>query len=320
MTTSEYLEILKKGVETWNKWRSDKRSEISIDTHGVMMPLGPLLDFSVMELAYMKLSGANLFYINFAGANLTGADLSNANLRLANFHGTGVAGADFTNSVLAFTNFHSVDLSNAKGLDHVKHSGPCSINIETIYCSKGKIPERFLRGCGVPDSLITYIPSLVGALDGIQFYSCFISHSSKDEEFVRRFHGRMQQAHLRVWYAPEDLQGGKKLYDQIEEAIRVYDKLLIVLSEHSLKSEWVMTEIRNARKREQDTGKRKLFPIRLVDFETIKSWKCFDVDTGKDLAVECREFFIPDFSNWKNHDDFEANFKKLLDDLRSSNG
>jgi len=40
----------------------------------------------------------------------------------------------------------------------------------------------------------------------------------------------------------------------------------------------------------------------MTDFETLRDWTCFDADTGKDLAVEVREYFIPDFSNWKNHD------------------
>ena len=44
---------------------------------------------------------------------------------------------------------------------------------------------------------------------------------------------------------------------------------------------------------------RKLFPIRQTDFQTLSDWTCFDADTGKDLAVEVREHFIPDFSNWK---------------------
>jgi len=37
---------------------------------------------------------------------------------------------------------------------------------------------------------------------------------------------------------------------------------------------------------------RKLFPIRLVTMETLQAWACFDADTGKDLAVEVREYFI----------------------------
>jgi len=40
-------------------------------------------------------------------------------------------------------------------------------------------------------------------------------------------------------------------------------------------------------------------PIRLTDFETLRDWTCFDADTGKDLAVEVREYFIPTFPTGK---------------------
>lgn len=55
----------------------------------------------------------------------------------------------------------------------------------------------------------------------------------------------------------------------------------------------------------------------MADFESVKKGKCFDSDTGKDLAVELREYYIPDFSNWKDHDTFEREFGKLLRDLRA---
>jgi len=106
----------------------------------------------------------------------------------------------------------------------------------------------------------------------------------------------------------------------IHTLIRIYDKLLIVLSEASLQSEWVMTELRKARKAECRSGKRKLFPVQLVDFETLRDWECFDAGSGKDLAVEPREYFIPDFSNWQEHDQFEVAFSRLLQDLRAEEG
>lgn len=58
-----------------------------------------------------------------------------------------------------------------------------------------------------------------------------------------------------------DLKGGKKLHQQLFEAIQIHDRLLIVLSEHSIQSEWVMTEIRKAREAEKKEKRRKLFPI-----------------------------------------------------------
>ncbi|PYS52390.1 MAG: hypothetical protein DMF68_01875 [Acidobacteria bacterium] len=87
-----------------------------------------------------------------------------------------------------------------------------------------------------------------------RFYSCFISYSHKDEEFAKKLYARMRGAGLRVWYAPEEIKGGQKLHKQIFNAIQVHDKLLLVLSEHSLQSEWVMTEIRRTRKAERRTA------------------------------------------------------------------
>lgn len=56
-----------------------------------------------------------------------------------------------------------------------------------------------------------------------------------------------------------------------------------------------------------------------MDFETIKKWECFDADNGEDLAALVREYHIPDFSNWKDHDSFEKAFAKLLADLKAEN-
>ena len=52
--------------------------------------------------------------------------------------------------------------------------------------------------------------------------------------------------------------------------------------------------------------------------EAIKKWKAFDEETGKDMAREIRSYFIPDFSNWKDHDSFEAAYKRLMKDFKPS--
>ena len=176
----------------------------------------------------------------------------------------------------------------------------------------------FLRGCGVPDEFIAYIGSMVGR--PIEFYSCFISYSTKDQEFAERLHADLQAKGVRCWFAPEEMKGGHKLHEQIDEAIRLHDKLLLILSEHSMSSPWVETEIANAREREKREDKQLLFPITLVPFEAIKQWKLFDADMGIDSAREIREYFIPDFSNWKDHDSYQTAFQRLVKDLKAGAG
>jgi hypothetical protein len=76
-------------------------------------------------------------------------------------------------------------------------------------------------------------------------------------------------------------------------AIRLHDKLLLILSEASMQAPGSSMELRRARRREVRESRRVLFPIRLIDFEALRDWECFDADAGKDLATEIREYFIP---------------------------
>jgi uncharacterized protein YjbI with pentapeptide repeats len=279
------------------------------------------------DLVEADLSRANLGKTNLRKADLRGAhlidvdlvraDLQRSNLIDVNLTRANLDGADLNNSSFGWTVISGVNLSEVKGLRSINHEGPSSIGTDTVYLSEGKIPEIFLRGAGVPDNLIEYIPDLIE--DAIQFYSCFISYSTKDQEFAERLHSDLQNKGVRCWFAPEDIKGGRKLHEQIPEAIRLYDKLLLVLSENSMNSEWVKTEIYHARQDEIRTGKRKLFPIGLIDFEEIRKWQAFDADVGKDMAREVREYYIPDFSAWKNHDSYRKALDRLVRDLQAEN-
>jgi hypothetical protein len=271
---------------------------------------------SRVSLSRANLSGANLIEVNLRWANLSGANLEGANLVYANFFGVNLTESLLDKAILGSTIFADIDLRTAEGLNHTIHMSASSIGIDTIYRSKGNIPEKFLRGCGVPDEFIIYAKSLTA--NPIQFYSCFISYSTQDQAFADRLYADLQNKGVRCWFAPHDVQGGRKLHEQIDEAIRLHDKLLLILSPHSMESEWVKTEIAKARKREVRDQRRVLFPIRLAPFETLRDWECFDADTGKDSAREIREYFIPDFSNWKNHDSYQEAFQRLIGDLKAS--
>jgi hypothetical protein len=317
MANPEHLAILKEGSPAWNRWREEN-------------PLlgGP--DFSEADLSGALLVGMNLTGANFTRANLRGANLGVSNLRYArlqeadltraslhwtHFDHSFFCEANLAEADIAYTSFTNVShLSCAIGLESVKHAGPSSIGIDTIFMSEGKIPHSFLRGAGVPENFIQYMASLV--FTGIEFYSLFISYSTKDQEFAERLHGGLQAKGVRCWFDRHDMHAGKKLHEQIDAAIRGHDKLLLILSPESMASEWVKTEIAKARKREISEKRRVLFPIRLCSMVALRAWECFDADTGKDSAREIREYFIPDFSNWKDHDSYRKAFDRLLHDLR----
>ena len=102
---------------------------------------------------------------------------------------------------------------------------------------------------------------------------------------------------------------GDKIRDRIDQSIRVHDKLLLVLSENSINSEWVEDEVESAYEQEQSRGTTVLFPIRLDDtvMDTKKAW----------AAKLRRSRHIGDFTNWKDHDSYQKAFDRLLRDLKS---
>jgi hypothetical protein len=207
------------------------------------------------------------------------------------------------------TSLESNDLSEVKGLETVQHIGPSWIGIDTIYESKGNIPEVFLRGAGVPEPFIVQMKALVAAMEPIQFYSCFISYSNKDGEFAERLYADLQSRNVRCWFAPEDMKIGDKIRPRIDEAIRVHDKLLLVLTESSMKSTWVEKEVETAFEKERKQGRTVLFPIRLDD-AVMKAKEAWAADVR-------RMRHIGDFRRWKEHDKYKAAFERLMRDLKA---
>jgi len=262
-------------------------------------------DLSRAVLVRADLSEANLNRAILVNTDLTQANLSHAELLDAHFSDGKIANAIFFEVDMAFTTIANLDLSEVKQLESVKHNGPSSIGIDTIYKSGGNIPEVFLRRCGVPENFVTYMRSLTQ--NAIEYYSCFISYSSKDEDFAKRLYLDLQSEGVRCWFAPEALKIGDKFRARIDESIRLHDKLLLVLSERSVASQWVEKEVETAFEKETEQKRVTLFPLRL-DNEVMR----IKVGWAADIR---RSRHIADFSDWKNHDSYKKAFKKLVQDL-----
>ncbi|WP_220205611.1 toll/interleukin-1 receptor domain-containing protein [Reticulibacter mediterranei] len=189
-------------------------------------------DFSEASFSGAWFDDADLSDANLSGVMLSDANLSNTNLFGANLSSAHLFGAKFTNARTGWTIFSNIDLHSVKELESVKHEGPSTIGIDTLIRSNGDIPPSFLKGAGVPDELIEYARSLIGR--AIEYYTCFISYSSLDQNFAERLYADLQNKGVRCWFAPHDMKIGDKIRTRIDESIRIYDKLLLVLSEHSV--------------------------------------------------------------------------------------
>jgi hypothetical protein len=187
------------------------------------------------------------------------------------------------------------------------HIGPSTIGIDTLYRSQGNIPEVFPREAGIPDDMITYSKSLVG--QPFRYHSCFISYSSRDEALAKRLHADAQDKGVRCWFAPEDLKMGDELRSRIDESIQVYDRLLLILSEHSVKSRWVKKEVETAFEMESKENRIVLFPI-CIDEAVMQS----EVGWAADIR---RQRHIGDFRQWEDDSAYQKALSRLLRDLKA---
>jgi len=306
MANPEHVKILQEGLTAWNTWR-EKNPHTPPDLIEAKLRGAELrgADLMGVNLTGADFSGAVLMGVNLTGAHLSGANLIGATLLGADLYGADLTGANLNGAVLFETVFANTNLKNATGLESCQHHSPSTLDHRTFQQS-GRLPLPFLRGCGLPDTLIEYLPSLLTP-SAIQFYSCFISYSSKDEAFAKRLHADLQDRGVRCWFAPKDLKIGEKIRQTLHDSIRLYDRLLLILSEHSLASTWVESEVEAAFDKERRTGKPALFPIRLDDVV---------MNTDAAWASDVRKRHIGDFTNWKNHDSYQEAFDRLMRDLK----
>jgi len=156
---------LNEGVKAWNNWRQEhptvkpdlSRADLTSLDAGDAFPAGMSLQSA--NLSGANLGGARLMSANFWSANLAGANLAETSLHFANFSGANLVGANLTDAVLFgasldhaqldisdmtgadlhMTSFGNNDLRTVMGLDRVEHTGPCTIGLDTIQRSNGKI-------------------------------------------------------------------------------------------------------------------------------------------------------------------------------------
>lgn len=142
-----------------------------------------------------------------------------------------------------------------------------------------------------------------------QIPSCFISYSAKDREFADKLGEGLEEAGIRAWLDVKDLKVGDRWTDQIDRAMTMHDKVLLVLSRHSVRSPWVRYEVEKALNIETARKTSFLVPIRIDDaiFEVQEEW-----------GAQLREKQIGDFREWGDPLRFNRSIARVARDLMIS--
>ncbi len=293
-----------------------------------------MADLTEANLSGADLSEANLTGANLTGANLSGADLSEANLTGANLSKTNLSGGDLsatifrgsylietilTDAVCGETIFSDTDLQSVRGLTTIQHRAPSTLGVDTLFRAIPCLPDVFLRGCGVPEDLITYLPSMLET--AIEFYSCFISYSHADQSFARRVHDTLQGRGIRCWLDEKQMNPGDDIYAEVDRGIKLWDKVLLCCSKSSLTEKWwVDMEINKAFQKERELMKERsqkvlsLIPLDLDGY-------LFSPDYRGEKGDEIRSRIAANFAGWENDNVlFEREIERVIKALRTDGG
>lgn len=279
-------------------------------------------DLSGADLHRAWLGEAELFWVDLTGTDLRQADLSGAVLGLAVLRGAELQGANVSGAIFGVTVFADCDLSSVRGLDTARHRQPSSFDVDTLahtlQGSGGQFTPNqraFFEGAGVPKTLLDYLPSLLES-QPIQFFSCFVSHGVPDEAFADRLYEDLREHGLRCWKYDEDALVGRGVWANIDRAIVLHDKAIVICSESSLQRPGVQREIERALQREDERLRQKaatpdvqidtdvLVPVRLDDY-VLTGW---EHPRKADVAAK----HIGDFRGW---DTDEKSYQRAMQQL-----
>jgi uncharacterized protein YjbI with pentapeptide repeats len=284
----EHLEVARQGSEAIARWRSNNKGRLRL--HGARMRGFSLErgDLSGAEMGWADLDEAQARWADFSHADMPssslggcGADFSHATFRSTSLVGARLIGrfecADFRDAVLTGVTFgmyapgallHGAafgscvildDLTACEGLEQVRHHSESQISHDALLRPTARPwPAAFLRGCGLSNSEIDGIQAMANR--PAEFYSCFISYSSKDSRFAEILHSALQVRGIRCWLDKHEILPGDNVTKKIRDGIDRWDKVLLCCSRNSLTPStgwWVTDEIERALQKERQLQKER---------------------------------------------------------------
>ena len=325
MANAEHVKLVLAGADTTWTWRGRRLDLRDADLSGLRLR-GALLDQA--DLRGARLVGADLTGSRLQEANLSGAqlirtilddvrlgggrvmrallcsaslrrailvrcDLSGANFAGADLEAANLSYAQLSGAVLDRTKLVDAELEGVIGLDEVLHEGPSELGTHALLRYGHQMPASFLRGVGLPDSFIRYLPSIIASAKPVDFYSTYICAAPADAELARRLHNYLQAAGIRCWFRHPRAEGA-----DLDETIRLHDRSIVLWSAHSSSDPSVLSELLAGPR----PGRKETILLQLEPSSA-----------GMPPAGA-----VFDFSGWRDFRSYERSFDLLLQHLLDS--
>lgn len=318
MANSEHMELVRSGADaTWN-WRGGRLDLRDADLSGIHLRGARLdhadlrgarligADLSGSRLQEASLSGAHLIRavlndVRLGGGSLAGAllclaslrratlvrcDLTGANLAGADLEAANLAHARLAGAVFDRTKLVDVEFESVMGLGEVNHDGPSELGTHALLRYGHQMPTEFLRGVGLPDSFIRYLPAIISSARPVDFYSIYICAAPADAELARRLHNDLRAAGIRCWFRHPRSEEA-----DLDESVRLHDRTIITWSRGADAD----PSVRSALQARGRTGDRETVFVQLNDEAAIP----FEAPTF-------------DFSGWNDFRSYQQAFDFLV--------
>lgn len=131
----------------------------------------------------------------------------------------------------------------------------------------------------------------------------FLSHSSKDKQFVRKLDSSLTGSGIRTFLDERDIKLGDSIPKRVYDALGAATDVIYVISRNALTSKWVEEELGVAKMRQRQDHGIRVLPVLIDDAElpfTVAHVKCLIV------------------RNWMEPEAFSAGLQEILETLGCS--
>jgi uncharacterized protein YjbI with pentapeptide repeats len=279
------------------------------------------------DLTGAKMVGTNLYNTLFARANLSQADLRRSNLYSAELHDVSLEGANVAGAHFGETSILDVDMSRIWGLDKAVHVAASPIGSDTLRLTASGLNAQsagrrsqvlaFFRNSGLDEDLLQIVREWIAK--PTEYYSVFISHSSRDNDFALKLYQDLRSKGINCWYDEKEILPGDYTMGRVDGAIKRWDKMVLVCSINSLSTDsgwWVEQEIERALQKEREFRKKRnrivpvLIPI-TIDGYVFERW-------SSPYKTTVTQRHIGDFRDWRDERAYGKAISKLIDAIDRS--